>query len=504
MNPKTLFQKKEFYLIIPVILLLTYLLIRLINQAQMIQIFPIDAYANDYSSHIARLWFLAKYGLHQPIQHWYNGNYTLLTHYPPLWYILTLPIYKLTQNPQSAAFISLVLMYISSFAILIWFGKTQNLSKISSAALFFFFFANPIAIGYFLRLGKLPEMLGWLFSFIFLAIIFWYKNHKLDWKFILLIPVYALIHYSHVLVFIAVSIPLISLFLIKKTREKIIIAVSVIATAIITFPFWSIFTKNMSENKIGTYFSLHWLIQPGNMTDKITSIIVPVMFLTIFYLYYKSIQEHNTTIKHKELLFYLPIIFFSILYAARLACFIPIINRPTPDTYNFLLIFISSFLFLKINFRKLKLQKYIAPLLIIVVIIGIILSTTLTTPFKPHTQEVKDTLKILEDVDYKFRISENPPSVNGRAITSYAPIYLNLSTPGGWASLNLSKEYIDLLSAQTEAVKSKDCVKTESSMRNLQTKELITFNEYCYFLESCGFQKKKQINNVCLYIIYGG
>jgi len=151
MNPRRLFQKKEFYLIIPILLLLAYLLIRLINQAQMIHIFPIDAYANDYSSHIARLWFLAKYGLHQPIQHWYNGNYTLLTHYPPLWYILTLPIYKLTQNPQSAAFISLVLMYISSFVILLLFGKTQNLSKLQSIALFFFFFANPIAIGYFLK-----------------------------------------------------------------------------------------------------------------------------------------------------------------------------------------------------------------------------------------------------------------------------------------------------------------------------------------------------------------
>lgn len=501
MDFKAILKKKEFYIISSVILLLAYLIIRLINQSQMIAIFPIDAFANDYSSHISRLWFLAEYGT-GPIPFWYNGNFLVLSHYPPLWYVMSLPLYWITKNPQAAAYFSLVMMYIVSLIVILFFGKTQNLSRAKSFALFSFFFINPIAIGYFLRLGKLPEMLGWLFSFLFLLLLFYYKERKLDWKFIFFIPLYTLIHYSHILVFIVVSIPVIGLFLIKGKKERIIIAVSAIATSITTYPFWSIFIKGMSENKIGSYFSLQWLVQPGNTVDKITSIIIPLIFMVIFYLYYQTIKQ-NKQESRKELVFYLPIILLGILYATRLACFIPFINRPTPDTYNLLFIFLFSFLFLKTDFSRINMQRYVQTALIIAVTAGIILSAALTPWFQPHTSEVKDTLKILEDVDSKFIILKEPPSVSGRSVYSYAPIYLNLSTPSGWAPLNITSEYSELLSSPNRALNEKNCTLLKESMKSLKTYEVVTFNDYCDFLrKTCQFNKKSQINNVCLYRMY--
>src|SRR3990167_241548 len=107
---KNKFNDKWLYL--PILILGTYLIIRLIDQSNIIYIFPLDKY-NDMSSYMAQLHFLKVCGFHNFCPYWYNGFITFITT-PPGWYSFTLPLYYLFNNVQLASYISLILMYIIS------------------------------------------------------------------------------------------------------------------------------------------------------------------------------------------------------------------------------------------------------------------------------------------------------------------------------------------------------------------------------------------------------
>ena len=117
-------KKNKFraLVILNVIVLFLYLVIRLVNQSQMTYIFPIDAYANDYSSHIAHLYFLTAYGVGHVVPNWYNGNYVLFAFFPPFWHYFALPWYYLTGDVLVATFVSLILMYIIGFFLIFIFN----------------------------------------------------------------------------------------------------------------------------------------------------------------------------------------------------------------------------------------------------------------------------------------------------------------------------------------------------------------------------------------------
>src|SRR3989344_8746879 len=100
-------DEKAFYLVI--ILLAIYLLIRLINQSSIINDFPFD-FVNDISSHMAKIYFLDQYGFREIVPYWYNG-YDLFKFYPPGWFYFTFPLYKMFNDIQLAAYISIILMF---------------------------------------------------------------------------------------------------------------------------------------------------------------------------------------------------------------------------------------------------------------------------------------------------------------------------------------------------------------------------------------------------------
>ncbi len=191
---------KVFYLII--ILLSIYLLIRLIDQSKIITDFPFD-FANDISSHMAKVYFLDNFGFRGIIPYWYNG-YDLFKFYPPLWFFFTWLIYKIINNIQLAAYISIILIYIFAIIFFLMLGKKLNISRKKTIVFFLFFLANPIAIGNFLRVGRVSEFLAWTIFIFFFTIIYIYKdkNKKIDKKFLLLSIVGALLLLAHQTVFI--------------------------------------------------------------------------------------------------------------------------------------------------------------------------------------------------------------------------------------------------------------------------------------------------------------
>src|SRR3990167_7651768 len=150
---------KDFYLYIPIIILGAYFIFRLINQSQIITTFPLDKY-NDWSSYMAQLHFLKECGFHNFCSYWYNGFINFQINQPG-WYFFIYPLYLITNNVQITAYLSLIITYLLSF-IAIYFNRLKlGLSKIKVLAFFLFLFGNAVAIGNYIRVGKIHELFGW-------------------------------------------------------------------------------------------------------------------------------------------------------------------------------------------------------------------------------------------------------------------------------------------------------------------------------------------------------
>ena len=78
------------WILVPILIFASYLLYRLYDQSAVLFFFPLD-YSNDLSSVMAQLYFLAEYGFHAIIPHWYNGSFQLFQFYYPGWFYFVLP-----------------------------------------------------------------------------------------------------------------------------------------------------------------------------------------------------------------------------------------------------------------------------------------------------------------------------------------------------------------------------------------------------------------------------
>lgn len=491
---KSKIPDKWFY--IPVILLGIYFIIRLVNQSKIISIFPLD-YTNDIASYMAQLFFLGKCGFHNFCPYWYNGFITFkLT--TPGWYFFTYPVYLITNNVQISAFISMILIYIIGFVLIWYFGKYFKFSKIKKISFFLFFFANAIAIGNFIRLGRLHGLLAWTIFIAFTFILLIYKDKQIDKKFFWIILPYSLIILTHQTVTILASLSLLSLFLIKNNlKEKLkIIAVLIISLAITTF-WWVPYTKVFLTTKGADYALTATLLifDKNHIAQNIATFLIPVIFWVIFYFYWKSYNKSK-----KELLFFIIPIILSILLFTRLLYFIPILKYVYPDSYNYLLILLSIFMFFKIDFSILRLKKLIPFLLALIVIVSIGVNIFYTPNFAEYTKLEKETITMLEKVSDPFLLIGSPSHTSySNAYYAYAPVKLNLSTPGGWYPELKEKSYIDLLYSANSLLKEKNCGKLIEVIINLNATEIISFDEHCQTLKDCRFKLKEQSERVCLY-----
>ena len=102
----------------------------------MIFTFPLD-YTNDYSSHMASLFFLFKCGFHNFCSYWYNGFVVLKT-YPPGWFFFTYPLYLITKNVQLSTYLSILILFGLCFIVIYLLSKIIRISKIKAIAFFDF------------------------------------------------------------------------------------------------------------------------------------------------------------------------------------------------------------------------------------------------------------------------------------------------------------------------------------------------------------------------------
>ncbi len=438
----------------------------------------------DITNHMSNLYFLALYGFHQLVPHWYNG-FILFESYFPGFFYFALPFYLLTKNIITTTIISIILIYVLGFIFIYLFGKTQKLSILKTIAIYLLFFANPLLIIY-LTLGRLPELFAWILPF--LTLILYYKDHKLNKISILFIPVYSLILMTHIYVTLIASLLFIPLFLIKGLKEKIMLIIYALISLLISSFVWLSFIKVL-EKPLGDLFNpLNELLTRGSIISYNTFFLISFFIIIFFYLKNKD---------KKEKIFFSPIIIIAVLLLTRIAVFIPLLNKIPPNTYNVFFLLINLILLFKTNLFK------IIPLVIAILTIFVVVQQPFLSLSVEKKGLIDDVIGILPKVEDKFIILSNDPSLTQSNVMSYAIINYNLSTPNGENPPVARKEFLEkglLQDINFFTINFKeDCFLLNSSLENLETKEVISHDNYCKFLENCNLKKIAENKRACLY-----
>lgn len=484
-------KDSAFY--IAIILLGIILIYKLIDEAKLIWIFPLD-FTNDWSSHMAKLFFLAKYGFYNLVPNWYNG-FILFKLYAPGWFFFTLPIYYVAKNLQLATYISLLIIFVLGFLFINILGRINKFSLTKRIAFFLFFFANPIAIGNFIRVGAIPEMFSWMIFIPVFTLVWYYKEHKVDWKIFFFIFLYSAMIVSYLPTFVVGSIIVLSLFLIKPLKEKLIIVLAGLVSLLVTSFWWVNYLIESRKTVLNNYAFLKNLIafDRVHLMENIATTIITLGFIIIFYFYWKSKDKSR-----KELVFFLPILFMAVALLTRIAVIIPYVNRFHPDTYNFFILFITIFLFLKTQEYPKIIAKYAWLILTLFVTASIVISLTFVPPFKEHSERDEELLSLLKYVDGKLLIRGNLGSY-GNAYYSYAAVYYNISTPGGWATEENLIGYRERWGQISESFYKGNCKDFIEGLKEFSTTNVISSDEGCKTLKECGFKEIRSNTHVCLY-----
>ncbi len=493
------------WLYLTILILGAYFVYRLINQSQMIFQFPLET-TNDYGAHMAQLFLLAKYGFHQIVPQWYNG-FKLFLLYPPGWYFITLPFYLLSKNILATTFISVIVMFLANLVTLYIFGKNERLSLTKRVSFFLLLFANSIAIGNYIRLGRVSEHLA-LTCFLILAVtIFYFRKRRFDWRFFVpFIPFYALIIISHPSTAIIFHVLLFCLFLIKGFKEKIILVLaSLISIALSSF-WWIPFLKGLTPDLIRADFAVASRILEFSGAWALTSLasFLVIMILGLsFYFYWKSMNYSK-----KEFKFFLPILILGFLFVTRLIIFIPLLKKVYPDIYMFFFLFFSIYFLFKTKISRFnKVVKAVILIgLIILPLASVSVSEIHTIKFTEYTKLEKDTLELIPLVKGSlimpilYKKTSHPPMYY-----AYGTIYHNLTTPVGVNNFGTATSaYFKKLSEFKPALQGKDCIKFIQLMNTMNVTDVISYNNHCKTLDLCGFEKVKIIDKVCLYYLREG
>lgn len=485
-------------LIISSLILITYFVIRLINQSKIMHTFPLD-YTNDWSSYIAQAYFLKVCGFHNFCPYWYNGFVSFLVASPG-WQFFVFPIDMIINNIAAANYIALIITLALSLIASFKIGQVLKFSRLRSLALFALFFGNAIAIGNFIRLGRVSSALSFMLGLWITYFILKYKDQKITPKFLLIIPIYAaliLTHYEEAFLFSL--LPLCLLIYKKDLRERIIIILTLILSVTITL-FWSYpFLLNLIQTRGGSILldvESNALIQndPGILPTVIVSYIIPIIFMIILII--RVITSKNYSL----LKFYSPIIILAAVFLSRLNMAIPILRNIYPDPIIQLLMLFSIILVLEIKVSS-NLLKILATVSIILIsLISVTVSHIHTPYFIEYTPAEYELLDVLGHTPGHFiMLNPNSQTSYAKAYYSLAAIKYNLTTPSGWYEAIAPQEQLDKLVRLGNLFQDNKCDEFIESLKDLKTDYVIGYAGYCEKLRSCGLKIEYTRGNACLF-----
>ncbi|MAF50484.1 MAG: hypothetical protein CMH64_00160 [Nanoarchaeota archaeon] len=486
---------KDRWFYLGILIIGIFLAIRLIDQSKIMWMFPLD-YANDHSAHIAKIHFLAKYGYGNIVPNWWGG-FPLLKFYHPGSALFALPLFYIFQSAQIAEFIAMLFIFFFGFISVYFMGKNMNWSVVKRVAFFFFFFGNPLFISY-LRVGRFGEMFGFFWATVLFLIIIWYKDHEIDKKFLFFIPVYGILLVSHISVFMVFSSLVFALFLIKSFREKILILISGAISLAWTSFWWLPFYIGIRDTMVGGFYGLQRTLltsTPYTLGDRLTSFIIPIAFLIIFYFSWKSSNKFR-----KDWLFYSVPLILCVLFITRIAAFIPFVNRPVPDTYNLYFLFLSLFMLFNLNIDGLsrKFRKIILTGLVILPIIWVLISIQLTAFFPVYGPLEDDLVSILPSVQGSFMSVGSTGRIYSHAVYAYAAIKHDLTTPSGWGAESVPFDHTSRLWQLQDDLTNDRCDEFTEGLDYLGVTDVVAYED-CDKLKECGLTRELKKEYFCLY-----
>lgn len=482
--------------LLPVIVFSLNLLYRLVDASKLITTFPLD-YVNDLASYLAMVHFFDVYGFLQEVPNWFNG-FILFNTYPPGWAVYTYFFYKVFGNLLLATYISTISLYILGFIAVYLIGKELRISLVKRLALFLFVFANPMLIGAVLKQGRLPSFMALVIFTYLVYIALYFKERQVNWKIVFLGLIFVLLILTHQPETVLSGVFLLGIFLVKKWKERIVIA-TVLFCSVLVSSFWLIpflyYTFTLNFLNIGF---ANWLLNfKGYFWNNLIGIILSASFFVLFYLYYRQRPTRTT------LLFFAPVLVLNFLYLTRLIVFVPILKFIYPDPFNdFLMFFVALFL-VSIRYRELRrfIKISIACALILFSIMGIWYNMTQTPFFVEHSEEDEHFIELIQKVEgkYIFMATELPDSYPS-AYAAYAAIYYNKSTIHGWGEMFKEYEYTHRLEEYLVAYFEKhNCQPLLPLLAEYNATEILTHKEDCsYFIEECGLIEKARSGDACL------
>ncbi|MBI2667159.1 hypothetical protein HYX17_00125 [Candidatus Woesearchaeota archaeon] len=448
---------------------------------------------------MAQLFFLDKCGYLNSCPYWYNGILTLKSAQPG-WYFFTLPLYKLTNDVLISVFISLLIIFILGFLAFYLFGRLNGFSLIKITAFFILFFGNAIAVGNFIRLGRINELYGWLNFIPFAFILLWYKDHKLDKNFFWTVPFLSIILLSHQTTAILSLVLLLGLFLIKNGKEKLKIILSGVISFLLA-SFWLIPYIISFFNTEAVNIILTRNLFSFDKTYILSNIAVWLVIIFLFFIFYFYWIYNNKS--KKELIFFLPTLIIAVLLFFGLTFYIPILKFVYPDSHLYYFIFLLIFMLFKTDLIVFNgiIKKMIFIGLILLPIISVAVNVFYTPYFIAHGDLEKDTLYVLDEVDGRFIIltDESYPTSYTRAYYSYAAIYLSKYTSSGFYQQYISQDYFSKLKDINSYFKNDD-PRILETLNILNTTSIISYDNGCNKLEKLNLEKRFKKGRVCLYI----
>ena len=489
------------WFIIPILILFINFFYWFIDKSKLLFYFPLD-FHNDLSAYMAQLHFLKVCGFHNLCSYWYNG-FNTFTYSPPGWYFFTYPLYLLFNDVKIATYISIISIFVLGFLFLYKFGRLADLSITKRIAFFVLFFANASAIGNFIRLGRPHELLSWVFFIVLFFTFYFYIDRKIDWKFYILSIVYAfiIITYQSIGVLAAISWAgfLFSRDNIKEAFKPVIagiIGLALSAFWLVPFVLGIFSDSSIPELKQGEWI---WYFGVNSLFTNISIIIVPFIFLVLFYFYYK-----NNNPSRKDIIFFLPVFIFSLLFFLRVTPFFPIFDQIYPDPIVHFILFYAIFFLLKVNISNFTVnkKKLIFYSLVLVSLLSIVANIIHTPLFVvPDKVSDKEFISYLDSVDNRFIIFVNASKGPfPKAFYSFAATK-NINSISGWYPQEKPYSYIKKMDDAYTSLYRNDCESFKNNLVYFNTTEVLSDKQYCNQLKDCGLKEKFTKEETCFYVL---
>ncbi len=495
-----------FFIAIAMSLILFLLLF--INFSFILRYFPINKPHIDFSSHMTRIHFMRTYGFNK-VPNWYNGFYPFKAYYFA-YYIFALPFYIVSNSLNITIFVSVILIYLFSFIGCLFFSKIKNgLDKRRSIVFFILFFFNPVMLFDSLNLGRLPELLGWMVFLFQTVLVFYYKNKRIGFRFIIGYSILtAMLILSETMIYFLSLALLFGLFLIKNLKERIKIVLSFLISLSLTSIWWMpIIEKNYSQ--IESFYGVRYLketfISPNSLLFLLKNWYHDLAVIAFLFAVFCLINYSKDSVKNY--LFFAPSLLLSILYLFKITYFIPIISI----TYHLIFVYFFWFLFLyiiltiDISSLTLKLRSVILfflyhsyiPLIFYLLFFANIRSFA-------YDNFDKQIIQLSDSIDKKFVVVPNPKYANlyYPSIVSYITFKTNATTSMGWVDQNANDSVRKLNTKIIRIVQQNDCNKIKNLFRDEEIKYILTFGEYCDNLLKCDFVIKRKTEDCCVLEFY--